>query len=79
MPTHENAPSETYAHADWSNATRMGEQWQREARERHKMKVAQRKIAREAAKAFARQEGSFIGPPNPFMHRKGRAPMTVTR
>lgn len=52
---------------------------QAEAKARHQAHLAERKAKREALKAIARQEGGFIGPPNPWRLRKGRPPMTTTK
>jgi hypothetical protein len=67
---------------DWWDPEKARETFERAQltrRERHQAILAERKAKREAPKAIARQEGGFIGPPSPFMHRKGRPPMKVTR
>jgi hypothetical protein len=49
------------------------------ARAAHQARLAARKAERDAKKAYDRQGGDFIGPPNPYLYRKGRPPMTTTR
>lgn len=47
-------------------------------REKHDAVMAARKLEREKTRAEAKvQGGLFIGPPNPFLFRKGRPPMKV--
>jgi len=68
----------TWAGFDVSDGARLAAKFRDGQKRDHQAGVAARKVARDEQRRLEREGGGSIGPPNPFVFRKGfRPPMKI--
>lgn len=59
---------------DWTEATRIADEFKAKQKAEHQARIAARAEARKAKRGDGMETGEY-GPPNPWKFRKGRPPM----